>query len=379
MGRGGATEVILFLHNRYRFAGGEERVVENLMWLAAEHLGERVELLERDSGGLGRGRAARRLIAGGGDPEAVSAAVRRTDADVVHAHNLLPSLGWRALKAARDAGARTVLHLHNYRLVCAVGTCIDSRGEDCARCRGRNTAPGVGLRCRGSLAEATAYAAALALWQARMIEHADRVVVPSAAALARLRELRAPLPADVAVLPHVVREFAADAAPRPGGYALVVSRLAAEKDVRTAIDACALAGIELVIAGDGPLAAQLRQRAGGGVRFEGRVSDVRLAELRAGARVALCPSLAQETFGLAAVEAQAAGLPVVAARIGAQAELEGGAELVEPGSATAMAAAIGRVLADPEAPSRALAAVRARCAPERVAPQLRAIYGAPRS
>jgi hypothetical protein len=41
--------MVLFLHNRYRTTGGEERVVEDLMWLVREHLGEPAELLARDS------------------------------------------------------------------------------------------------------------------------------------------------------------------------------------------------------------------------------------------------------------------------------------------------------------------------------------------
>ena len=85
---------------------------------------------------------------------------------MVHAHNLNPAFGWRALAAARAAGARVVAHLHNYRLVCAVGTCF-TRGADCTRCHGANTAPGVALRCRGAAAEAAVYGAGLALWQRR--------------------------------------------------------------------------------------------------------------------------------------------------------------------------------------------------------------------
>ena len=109
--------------------------------------------------------------------------MRRTGARVVHAHNVQPSLGWRALAAARAAGARVVLHLHNYRLVCAVGTCF-TRGEDCTRCHGRNTLPGVRLNCRGgSRAESAAYGAGLALWQRRLAASADAFVVPSAFAL----------------------------------------------------------------------------------------------------------------------------------------------------------------------------------------------------
>src|SRR5205085_10353690 len=80
--------VILLLHNRYRLAGGEERAVQDLMWLIREHLGEDVELLERDSATLGRGRAAVALLRGGLAPDDVAHAVRRTRARVVPAHNL---------------------------------------------------------------------------------------------------------------------------------------------------------------------------------------------------------------------------------------------------------------------------------------------------
>jgi hypothetical protein len=130
--------VILLLHNRYRVSGGEERSIADLAWLIREHLDEDVEVLERDSALLSQLRAGGGLLRGGLRPEEVGEAVRRTGARVVHAHNVNPTLGWRALAAAREAGARVVLHLHNYRLVCAVGTCF-TRGEDCTRCHGTNT------------------------------------------------------------------------------------------------------------------------------------------------------------------------------------------------------------------------------------------------
>jgi glycosyltransferase involved in cell wall biosynthesis len=228
--------VILFLHNRYRTTGGEERVVDDLLELVREHLGEEVELLERDSAALGRSRAAIGMLRGGLKPEDVAAAVRRTGARIVHAHNVNPSFGWRALAAARAAGAQTVLHLHNYRLVCAVGTCF-TKGEDCTRCHARNTWPGVRLACRGDRAEAAVYGAGLALWQQRLAEHVDRFVVPSQAALDRLGQLGAPLGDRAGVVSHPVHEFAADSIADQGKHALVTSRLAPEKGVDIAIEA----------------------------------------------------------------------------------------------------------------------------------------------
>ncbi len=370
--------MVLFLHNRYRTTGGEERAVADLMALVRARLGEDAELLERDSAVIGAPRAAAGLLRGGLDPGDVAAAVRRTRARVVHAHNLLPDLGWRALAAARAAGARTVLHLHNFRLVCAVGTCFTSDG-DCTRCHGRDTRPGVRLNCRGTGPEAVVYGAALALHQRRLVAHADAVVVPSAAALARLRALGAPLPAAVSVVPHVVSAFADRAAPAADGPALVVSRLAREKGVDVAVDACHAAGVPLVVAGDGPLRGALERRAaalGGDVTFAGRVDAAALARLRAGAGVAVVPSRSAETFGLAAAEAMAAGLPVAATRIGALPDLVAGDQLAPPGDAAALAAIVTRLRGDAAAGAAGLRRVRAHAAPEVVAPLLAAVYDA---
>jgi glycosyltransferase involved in cell wall biosynthesis len=368
--------VVLFLHNRYRTTGGEERAVADLMRLVREQLDEPAQLLERDSARLQRGTAALGLLRGGLWPGEVAGAVRLTGARVVHAHNLLPAFGWRALAAARSAGARVVLHLHQYRLVCAVGVCF-TRGEECTRCHGRNTLPGVALDCRGNRAEALAYGASLALWQQRLVEQADAVIVPSSFARERLLELGAPLAGvDVRVLPPPVRLDSS--AHRGGRYALVVARLAPEKGVDVAIDACRIAGLPLVVAGDGPERGALEARAAGAdVRFTGQVEDRELAGLREGASVSLAPSRSAETFGLSAAESMAAGVPVIAARVGALPELIGDERcLVPPGDAAALAAAAVAVAGDVEAGERARERVRARCAPELVARALAEIYSA---
>ena len=303
----------------------------------------------------------------------MAAAVRRTGARAVSAHNVNPAFGWRALAAAREAGARVVLHLHNYRLVCAVGTCFNSRGEDCVRCQGRDTLPGVRLNCRATGPEAAVYAASLALWQRRLAGQADAVVVPSRFAVERLRALRAPLgPTRVHVVPHLVRGFGEGSRAAAGEHALVAARLAPEKGVDLAVQACARAGLELVVAGDGPQADALR--AAGGARFVGRVSADELADLRARAALAIVPSRSAETFGLAAAEAMADGVPVVATAVGALPELVGADGLVAPDDADALAAAARARFGDEEAGRAGLERVRALAAPAVVAGLLAPIY-----
>jgi glycosyltransferase involved in cell wall biosynthesis len=367
--------VILLLHHRYRHPGGEERAVADIAWLVREHLGEDVEVLERESSAVAGRDAALGLLRGGLEPDEVAAAVRRTGARVVHAHNTAPTFGWRALAAARQAGARVVLHLHNYRLVCAVGTCF-TRGEDCTRCHGRNTWPGVRLNCRGgSRAESAAYAAGLALWQRRLTAAADAIVVPSAFARERLVELGAPIDG-ARVLGSVQRDMAERSRAGEGSYVLAAGRLTPEKGFADAIDACARAGLPLVVAGDGPELPALRERAGREVVFTGRVAPAELAALRRDAAVAVVPSRYQEILPLAALEAMAAGLPVVAARAGGLAEAVPEEGLYPPGDVPALAARLTALYKDAAAGDRALTSARERWAPEVIAQGLRELYAA---
>lgn len=165
-----------------------------------------------------------------------------------------------------------------------------------------------------------------------------------------------------------------DPASWPGGLRLLyVGRLEARKRPALAVDALAAlrrgGGPEasLVIAGDGPQRGELEalaRRAGIGdrVRFAGRVAEERKWQLYDSADVLLFGSTL-EGFGLVVAEAQARGLPVVAAAGTATAEIivDGQTGLLRPPDAEAFAAAVRR-LAD-DAPLReAMGAEAARLA-----------------
>jgi glycosyltransferase involved in cell wall biosynthesis len=174
------------------------------------------------------------------------------------------------------------------------------------------------------------------------------------------------------VIPHPVEGFAPASRAALGSYALFAGRLEPEKGLGVAVAACAQAGLPLLVAGEGSQRAV--HEGAPGVTFAGRVDQGELARLRAGARLALMPSLTSETFGLAAAESMAAGLPVAASDIGALGELVPREWLSAPGDAAALARTVEALAGDPSAGETALRTVRDRLDPARIASTLAAVY-----
>jgi glycosyltransferase involved in cell wall biosynthesis len=95
-----------------------------------------------------------------------------------------------------------------------------------------------------------------------------------------------------------------------GDHYVVLSELMPHKRIELAVKAFTDLKRPLVVVGDGPDGRRLHRMAGPNVRFTGRVSDADVAHLLATSRAMIVT--ATEEFGIAAVEAQAAGRPVVA-------------------------------------------------------------------
>jgi len=103
--------------------------------------------------------------------------------------------------------------------------------------------------------------------------------------------------------------------PQPvGSHYLVLSELVSHKQIDVAVEAFNRLRLPLVVAGGGPDGRRLRRLAGPTIRFAGRVSDADAARLLASCRALVVTT--GEEFGIAAVEAQAAGRPVIARAAG---------------------------------------------------------------
>ena len=144
-------------------------------------------------------------------------------------------------------------------------------------------------------------------------------------------------------------------------------------------------GLRVVVAGTGPAEAELREQArslrlGRSVVFAGFVPDADMAALVAAADCAVVPSR-YEPFGMVALEAAAAGTPVVAADVGGLAEVvaDGRVGVRFPaGDPVALADAVSRLLGDPDSARRLVLSGQAAIATDhgwdRVAEQTVAVY-----
>ena len=272
--------------------------------------------------------AAKRLMGVGDIRQSFGRILDEFRPDVVHLNNIHSYLSPVVAELARRHGARVVWTLHDYKLVCPAYTCM----RDGHRCDSCVTGPKWGVvrnRClKGSLvASALAWLEAVR-WNRRRLEKCtDAFICPSE--FMRSAMLKAGF--DAAKL-HVVNNFLdpakasalqAQAAAQRGGYGCYIGRLSEEKGVRTMLEAASQLPCELKVAGDGPLADELRTRYGASpnITFLGHLDAAGVVRLCSQARFSVLASECCENNPLGVIESLCAGTPAVVSDMGGIPEL----------------------------------------------------------
>lgn len=342
---------ILVVHNAYQHRGGEDSVVEAEILLLRSR-GNEVETYFRsndDVAGVSSLALARQTLWSDRTVDELMALICRFQPDIIHAHNTFPLISPSLYWAAERAGVPVVQTLHNFRLMCLNALFLRD-GKVCEDCMGRLPWRGVARACyRGSRAASGALAGMLTLHRGLGTYRNKVARYIALNEFCRGKFIKGGLPAErVVVKPNFVDFAAPQPAPRAG--LLFVGRLSVEKGVATLAKAMALLpDAQLRVVGDGPEAGLLDGVPGVTVLGSQPGEAVRQEMSRAAALVV--PSICFENFPRTIAEAFACGLPVIASRIGALADIVRDGEtglLFEPGNPQDLADKMAWALAHPE-------------------------------
>lgn len=348
---------ILSIHNNYQIRGGEDESREAEERLLRE-MGHLVEVYEENNdrvAALGQVNMALRTVWSTEAYKTVKQRLTGSSYDVVHVQNFFPLISPSVYYAAKAEGVPVVQSLRNYRLLCPNGLFFRD-GNVCEDCLGKWVPwPAMLHSCyRDSRAATGATATMLTVHRALQTWMTMVDVYIALTEFAREKFIQGGLPAEkIFVRPNFVH-------PDPGtgqgsgGYALFVGRLSVEKGLDTLLAAWEHLGgqMPLKIVGDGPLANQVVEATKRlpQVEWLGRRPMQEVYALMGEAMMLIFPSKWYETFGRVAVEAFAKGTPVIAANIGAIAELieHGRTGLhFRPGDSKDLAAQVEWALAHP--------------------------------
>lgn len=342
---------ILVAHNAYQQRGGEDAVVESEIALLQSH-GHDVGVWLRSNDDIAAMTSlslARDTLWSGQTQRELTERLRHFKPDVIHVHNTFPLISPSLYWAAARAGIPVVQTLHNFRLMC-LNALFLREGRVCEDCMGHLPWRGVVRACyRGSHPASAALAGMLTLHR-RLGTYRSKVARYIALnEFCRGKFIEGGLPAErVVVKPNFV-DFSA---PEPSSRAglLFVGRLSAEKGVATLANAMILLpDARLRVAGDGPVAGSLDGMAG--VTRLGSLPGEAVRHEMSRAMALVVPSIWYENFPRTIVESFASGLPVIASRIGALAEIvrDGVTGLLfEPGNPGDLADKMAWALAHPE-------------------------------
>jgi glycosyltransferase involved in cell wall biosynthesis len=190
-----------------------------------------------------------------------------------------------------------------------------------------------------ALGEVPRYARPFLRWTLDRIRNWDRAVsarVTHYVAISRLTQQRIAdcyeREASIVYPPVETKRFSPGGAPE--NFFLIVTELTRHKRVDVALEAARRAQRPVKVVGEGPELRHLRATFDCSAHFLGRVSDAELADLYSRACALVVPNI--EEFGIAAVEAQAAGRPVVATDAGGAREtvIDGETGILIPGGSS---------------------------------------------
>ncbi len=344
-------EKVLIIHNRYEHRGGEDTVMEAELELLRQR-GHEVELFEKTYAELQaqpRWKVALNAIWNPATAQALRQQLGRFQPDVVHFHNAFPLVSYGAYQVVGKAGYPIIQTMHNFRWMCAQAQLFRDQ-KVCEDCIGHFPWRGVLHGCyRGSRVQTAASLVPLAVHRALGTFPQHITLFIALNEFCRAKFIEGGLPAaKFRVKPNFISaQPLPNMGPRQGG--LFVGRLSKEKGLDVlAAAAATFAEPPVTVIGGGDL--EVMARTTFGAKFRGFQDLGTILTEMAQAAYLVIPSTWYENFPRTIVESFAMGLPVIASRLGAMAEIvEDGVTGLhfQPGNAVDLAAKIQWAQAHP--------------------------------
>ena len=249
--------------------------------------------------------------------------------DVVHLHNIHSYLSPVLGQIAHRRGIRVVWTLHDYKLLCPAYTCTRS-GRPCELCFLQKSNV-LHHRCmKDSLAASAIAWLEAKKWNRKVLESfTDAFICPSEFMASKMLS-GGFNPEKLKVLcnfvdPEKLQRLQSAEVNHRESYYCYVGRLSEEKGVRTLLKVAAQSEHRLRIAGNGPLAEELKATYAHcpQIEFLGHLDAQAVASLLSHAKCSVIPSECYENNPLGVIESLCAGTPVVGAEIGGIPELIG--------------------------------------------------------
>lgn len=325
---------VLLIHGRYRSAqpSGENEVVDDEVRLLREY-GADVDHVELQSDEIEqwpawkRATLPARVVWSRAGQRVVQEAIDRSRPDVIHIHNTFPLFSPAVFRTAYRSGAGVVHTLHNFRPLCPAGTFLRD-GKACEECFGRLPFPSIKYGCYRDSRLATVPVAVMDGLHGRLRtwhRFIDRIIVVST--YERDKYITAGWPASKIVVKYNTVHDQDLPPRRPGDHFLSMSRIVPEKGVDVLLEGWRRAfpdgSPSLWLSAAGESAGELQAEYGHlpGITFLGQVTRSALYESLTTARAVVVPSRCYEGFPRVVAEAYAAGVPIVASRVGSLTEL----------------------------------------------------------
>jgi glycosyltransferase involved in cell wall biosynthesis len=322
---------ILFIHNRYRYEGGEDVAVGLEVALLKQN-GHDVEVLLFDNLHISttpnRIKAGLQAFYNFSSARKTAATIERFKPEVIHIHNLFFIASPSVLYVANKYRIPVIITVHNYRLVCANALLIRNN-QVCELCVNK-TFPLAGIRykCYRNSAVESAFAASVTgihklikTWNKYVSQYIVLTHFAKNKLLASSLKLKEQ---QLSVVSNFVPDEGRRLLPARERYFLFVGRLSAEKGLPVLIQTFAdLKSETLVIIGDGPQRQILEEQSflHPNIRFAGKKSKTEVLDFLGQCTALVFPSICFEGMPYTILEAFSMGTPVIASNLGAMAEM----------------------------------------------------------